>query len=95
MPYPKPIRQPNGVQELAVNVQLQVVRCAITDANRAGARVSVQVVEDVSVKVRAAVDPVHDFQWPRRVTYLLVGAVAEPASEGFGLVFVAESQQRM
>jgi hypothetical protein len=61
-PDPVPVGQPDGVQHLAVDVELELVGGAVADAYGLGAGVALPVVQGLLVQVGGAVDPVHDLQ---------------------------------
>ena len=52
----------DDVQQLAVDVELELVVGAVADAHRRGAPVALEVIENLLGQVVAAVDPVHDLQ---------------------------------
>ena len=92
---PLPVGQPDRVQQLAVDVELELVGGAVADPHRLGAGIALPVVQDLLVQVRGAVDPVHDLQRPRRLAHLLGGPVVQPAPEGLGLLGEPQPQQGM
>src|SRR5262249_54012794 len=52
------VREVDGVERLALDVQLQLVRGAVADPDRAGSFVSLEVRQDLLVEVGRAVDAV-------------------------------------
>ena len=64
-PQPTPVGQPDRVQQLTVDVELELIGGAVADADRLGAGVALPVVQGLLVQVGGAVDPVHDLQRPR------------------------------
>jgi hypothetical protein len=78
------------VHRLAVDVELQLVGGAVADPNRARAAVALEMVEDLLLQVRGAVDPVHDPQRPGGPARLLPDSIPEPTPVGRGLLGVAE-----
>ena len=94
-PDPVPVGEPDRVQHLAVDVELELVGGAVADPHRPGAGVALEVVEGLLVQVGGAVDPVHDLQRPGPLAGLLLDPVAQPAHERRGLLGEPESEQRM
>src|SRR5215217_7620257 len=80
-PDPVLVGQPHRVQQLAVDVELELVGGAVADPDRPRAGIPLQMVQDLLDQVGGAVDPVHDLQRPRGVTGLLGGPVRKPAHE--------------
>ena len=94
-PDPVLVGQPDRVQHLPVDVELELVGGAVADPDRPGAGVALEVVKGLLVEVGGAVDPVHDLQGSGSLAGLLAHPVAEPAHERRGLVGEPESEQRM
>src|SRR5262249_9156281 len=72
-----------GIGGLAVDVELQLVGGAVADPDRAGAAPALEVVEGLLDQVGAAVDPVHDLQWPA-LPGVLGRAIAQPGPKRRG-----------
>ena len=92
-PDPLAVGQPDRVQQLAVDVELELVGGAVADPHRLGAGIALPVLQGLLLEVRGAVDPVHDLQRPRRLTHLLGGTIVQPAPEGLGLLGEPEPEQ--
>ena len=89
------VGQPDRVQHLPVDVELELVGGAVADPDRLGAGVALEVVEGQLVQVGGAVDPVHDLQRSGPLAGLLAYAVVQPAHERCSLIGEPESEQRM
>src|SRR5215216_5831417 len=74
----------DGVHQLAVDVELQLVVGAVPDPDRARTTVTLQVIQGLLRQVSASVDAVH--QLKRAVRLRVVGAVLEPTHERLGLL---------
>ena len=59
---PELVEEVHRVDELAVDVQLELVGSGIADPHRRRASVAFEVVEDLLGQVGPTVDPVHDLQ---------------------------------
>ena len=82
----------HGVHQLTVDVELELVGGAVSDANRMRAAVTLEVVENLLFQVRPAVDPVHDLEWPRGSFAAVAEALRQPAHERLRLVREAEAE---
>ena len=92
---PLPTRAVQGVHRLAVDVELQLIRCTVPNVHRRRSPISLEVIQRLLVKVGRSVDPVHDLERPRGLPGPLADAIPQPAEEGQRLVRVAETEQRV
>ena len=89
------VEEVDGVDELAVDVELELVGGAVPDAHGGRAAVALPVVEDLLLEIGVAVDRVHDLERPGLALVLLAEPVGQPAAERRGLLGEAEPQQRV
>ena len=89
------VRDIDGVERLAVDVQLELIRCIVADAHGTGAHVTLEVIERFFDEIGAAVDSVHDLERSRGIAGLLFESLAQPVAEGRGLVGEPQSEQRI
>src|SRR5262249_37609128 len=92
---PEPLGDVRRVDQLTVDVELKLMRCAVADADGRGTLVSLEMVERLFRKLAASVDAVHELQRSVPVAVGRVEAAGEEAGEGLGLVREAESQERV
>ena len=71
----------DGVDQLAVDVELQLVGGAVADPHRGRAAVALQVFEELLLEVGAAVDPVHDLKRALLRGRALAEALGQPVHE--------------
>ena len=83
----------DGVDQLAVDVELELVGGAVADPHRRRAAVALEVVEHLLGELGAAVDPVHDLQRARLAGRGVAEAVGEPVHERRRLLGEPEAQQ--
>ena len=89
------VEEVDGVDQLAVDVELELVGSAVPDPHGRRAPVALEVLEHLLGQLGAAVDRVHDLERPRLVTDPLGQAVSQPVHEARGLVSKAEPEQRV
>ena len=82
------VEEVDGIHQLAVDVELELVGRGVADAHGAAATVAVEVVQLDLGQLVAAVDAVHELQ--TLVGFSLAAARLDPAHERGGLVVVAE-----
>jgi hypothetical protein len=70
--HPVFVVEVDGVHQLAVDVQLQLVMGTFADPDRLGGFVAFQVIQDFLGQIASSVDPVHQLQ--RAIGHLLVAA---------------------
>ena len=87
------VEEVDGVDQLAVDVELELVGGAVPDPDRGRAHVALEVRQHLLVQLRAAVDPVHDLERPRLAADALPEAVGEPVHEPGRLLGEAEPEQ--
>ena len=87
------VREVDAVDRLAVDVELELVRRAVADADGTGPAVALPVLEDLLGQVAGAVDPVHDLQRGLPVRAPVLYAVTQPAGEGGRLLPEAQAEQ--
>jgi hypothetical protein len=90
---PVPARRreaPDRVEDVAVDVELHLIRSAVSDPDGTGGAVAVERLQLLLVGVVAAVDAVESLQARQRQP----GRVHQPPEEGLGLVVVTEPQER-
>ena len=82
------VEEVHGVDELAVDVELELMSGAVADPDGCGALVALEMRQDLLAELAAAVDAVHDLQWAglRAVGVRLLDAGGEPPHEPLGLV---------
>ena len=85
----------HGVDQLAVDVELKLVRGAVPDPDGRGSLVALQVLEHLLLELGAAVDPVHDLERAVPLRPDLAEALAQPLHERRGLVGEAQPQERV
>ena len=85
------IGQIDGVHQLAVDVELQLIGGAVADAYRSRAHIPRQVIQRVLFEVVATVDAVHDFQGA--VFFTLRAPCFQPFHETPGFFGEADSEQ--
>ena len=83
----------DGVHQLAVDVELELLHRAVADAHRARALVAGEVLEHRLLAHGLAADVVHDLQGPRLVQ--LAAALGEPLHEVAGLLGEADPHERV
>ena len=84
-----------GVEQLAVDVELELAGGAVSDSHRGGAHVALEVRELELGKVRAAVDPVHQLQRAGGRSGRVARAHADEGAERLRLLREAEPEQRV
>ena len=89
------VEEVDGVDQLAVDVELELVGGAVSDPHGRRAPVALEVVEHLLGELGAAVDGVHDLERARLVTDALAETVGQPVHEAGGLVGEAEPEQRV
>ena len=86
------VEQIDRVQQLAVDVELQLVVGAVADPHRTRAHVAVEVIEHLLGQVLLAVDAVHDLQAGVRLRCAVLGDEPE---EALRLLLEAQAQERV
>src|SRR5262249_24781473 len=74
----------DGVHQLAVDVELELLRGAVPDPDGRRPAVALEVRQLELLEVGAPVDPVHDLERPGRAAVRLAHAVGQPAHEALG-----------
>ena len=82
------------VDQLAVDVELELLRGAVSDPHGRGAAVAREMVERLLLEVGAAVDPVHHLQRAADALAALAEAVGQPVPERARLLDEPEPEQR-
>ncbi len=85
----------DGVDQLAVDVELELVRGAVPDPDGRGALIALEVLEHLLLELRAAIDPVHDLERAVALRPVLAEALAQPLPERRGLFGEAQPQERV
>ena len=85
----------DGVDQLAVDVELKLRGGAVSDPHRGRALVALEVVEHLLGEVGAAVDAVHDLERAALAVVRLAEAVGEPREELLRLLGEPERQERV
>jgi hypothetical protein len=80
----------DGVDQLAVDVELELMSGPVADPDGRGPPVSLEMVERLLRQLRAAVDAVHDLKRPAIVDASVPEAIGEPAHERLRLLREAE-----
>lgn len=79
-----------GIEGLAVDVELELVGGGVAGPDRVGAAVALEVVQDLLGQMRVAVDPVHDLEGFVVRSFACAQTVAEPVGEAGRLLHEAE-----
>src|SRR5687768_3147890 len=82
------VEEVNRIQEFAVDVELQVMKCAVADSNRTRTFIALEMIEDVFGQIGAPVDAIDDLQRTGSITAIM-GPFLQPIHEGRG--FAGES----
>ena len=89
------VEQVHRVDQLAVDVELELVGRAVPDPDGRRAPIALEVVEHLLGNLGAPVDGVHDLEGAGLVADALAEAVRQPVHEAGGLVGEAEPEQRI
>ena len=87
------VEQVDGVHQLAVDVELELVVGAVSDAYRLRAPIALEVVERLLGQLAPPVDRVHDLERARHRIGVGDDPVAEPVGEGLRLVGEPQAKQ--
>src|SRR5688500_14808727 len=81
----------NGIHELAVNVELELIPCTVSNADGMGAPVAAKVEQRFFGQIPASVDAVHYLQ--RSVRAEFAATLFDPVVECFCFLRVAEPHE--